>query len=119
MLAGRHADFTSIYVFALVGAVSGAVISVVVARRVPPNPIRMWNPTHLTPPAGLPAWTSPDPAFPPALVIPGGVELMVESQMGDWALIRGFNGWRGYVDARVLMQKPSSNVWGSMAQPLP
>jgi hypothetical protein len=116
VMAGRGAQLMDIYPFALLGAALGGAISWVIARQVAPNPIRMWNPEFLTPPAGLPAWTQPDPAVPPALVIPGNVELVVESRMGDWALIRGFNGWRGYVDARALVRKPGPAVWSAQPQ---
>jgi hypothetical protein len=69
------------------------------------NPIRLWNPTHLTPPLGLHAWAQPNPALPPVVVVPGNVEVVVENRVGDWAMVRAANGWGGYVDARALIQK--------------
>ena len=115
-LAGPRAEVLDAYPYALVGAVVGAVIAWALARQVPVNPIRVWNPTHLTPPTGLPAWAQPNAALPPALVIPGNVELVVETVLGDWAQVRGFNGWRGFVDGRTLIAKPSATVWATQPQ---
>lgn len=60
----------------------------------------------MTPPSGMPGWAQPDPAQPPALTIPGNVELLVENRVGDWALVSAANGWRGFVDARGLVGRP-------------
>jgi hypothetical protein len=29
----------------------------------------------------------------------------VESRIGAWALVRAVNGWRGWVDARLLVER--------------
>ncbi len=116
MIVGRNANPLEVYPFAVLGAVIGAVIAWVLAKQVPVNPIRLWHPTHLTPPMGLAAWAQPDAAYPPALVIPGNVELVVERRAGGWAQVRAFNGWRGFVDDRALIWKVSGSVWVEQPQ---
>jgi hypothetical protein len=99
------------WLLALAGAVGGAAIAWFAASQVPVNPIRLWSPTHVTPPAGAPAWAQPDPALPPMLMIPGNVEVVLEQRAGDWAQIRTANGFAGFVDARILVPKPSGSAW--------
>jgi hypothetical protein len=110
-IAGRSGDVLVAYPFGLGGAVGGAAIAWFAASQVPVNPIRLWNPTYLTPPAGAPAWTQPNPALPPMLMIPGNVELVLEQRAGDWAQIRAANGFAGFVDARILLPKPTGSTW--------
>jgi RsiW-degrading membrane proteinase PrsW (M82 family) len=61
-----------------------------------------WAPTHLVPPTGMAAWAAPDPAQRPLGMLPAGLELVVESTAGAWAQVRAINGWRGWVDGRIL-----------------
>jgi len=77
----------------------------------------VWTPTHLVPAGGLAAWNAPDPASPPAVLLPARVELVVENTYGGWALVRAQNGWSGWVDLRHLVAiqpavpASSSVVW--------
>lgn len=64
-----------------------------------------WQPTHASPAGGLPAWDSPDPSRKPVVSLGEGVDLAVDHRTGDWALVRGSNGWRGWVDARQLVPR--------------
>jgi SH3-like domain-containing protein len=38
-------------------------------------------------------------------MLPAGLELVFESQAGAWAQVRAVNGWRGWVDGRVLVAR--------------
>jgi RsiW-degrading membrane proteinase PrsW (M82 family) len=64
-----------------------------------------WAPTHLVPPGGMAAWDAPDPSRPPIYNLPERLELVVESRVGAWALVRAINGWRGWVDGRWLVDR--------------
>ncbi len=64
-----------------------------------------WTPTHLAPYEGIPAWAAPDPQQPPIAVLPPWLELAVVSIAGDWAQVRAANGWRGWVDGRLLLPR--------------
>ena len=70
----------------------------------PPAP-PAWAWTHLVPPGGMAAWNAPDPSRPPMLILPERLELVVESRAGAWALVRAVNGWRGWVDGRLLIDR--------------
>ncbi len=70
----------------------------------PPGP-PPWAWTHLVPPGGMAAWNAPDPSRPPMLMLPERLELVVESRAGAWALVRAVNGWRGWVDSRLLIDR--------------
>jgi hypothetical protein len=108
---GPRGEVLAAYPFGLAGAVGGVAIAWVLASQVPVNPIRAWNPTHLTPPSGAPAWAQPNPALPPVMMIPGNVELVLEQRAGDWAQVRAANGFAGFVDARLLIPRPGSSPW--------
>ena len=58
---------------------------------------------HLVPAGGLAAWPTPDGSRLPALVLPERLELVVEARHGAWAEVRAANGWRGWVDGRLLI----------------
>lgn len=62
-----------------------------------------WKPTHVVPTGGMSAWDAPDPARAPATGLSAGVELMVMAHPGEWAQVRGSNGWTGWVDGRLLV----------------
>jgi hypothetical protein len=64
-----------------------------------------WSPTHYTPGASIPAWATPDPSQPPVATLAPGIELVVESRIDAWALVRAVNGWRGWVDGRLLVER--------------
>jgi hypothetical protein len=89
-----------IYLLALSGAILGGVVSYAWALNAPAGAMFM------TPPMGLPAWTDPNPSLPPYVVVPPSVPLSLQKRSGDWALVRGGNGWSGWVDARALIPRP-------------
>jgi hypothetical protein len=64
-----------------------------------------WSPTHLVPPGGMPAWLTPDPASPPFGLLPERLDLVVDGWSGAWAHVRAGNGWRGWVDGRLLIPR--------------
>ena len=59
----------------------------------------------LVPPGGIAAWPMPDASRLPALVLPERLELVVEARTGLWAEVRSANGWRGWVDGRLLVEE--------------
>jgi hypothetical protein len=68
----------------------------------PPVPV-----SYVVPPAGLPAWSAPDPDLAPvALLDPGLPVELIERHDSGWGLIRCSNGWIGWVDARLLAPGP-------------
>ncbi len=69
----------------------------------PPVGPPVWVPTHRVPPPGIAAWDAPDPSRPAAGQLPGNLELVVEATAGAWAHVRVANGWRGWVDGRLLI----------------
>ena len=64
-----------------------------------------WAPTHLAPAGGMVAWAAPDPAQLPVATLPPWLELAVEARSGAWAQVRAVNGWRGWVDGRLLVPR--------------
>jgi RsiW-degrading membrane proteinase PrsW (M82 family) len=68
-------------------------------------PMVGWQPTHLVPPGGMPAWLAPDPAQPPIAVLPERLDLVLEGSAGAWAHVRAVNGWQGWVDGRLLIPR--------------
>ena len=61
-----------------------------------------WTETHLAPAGGMAFWKSPDPSQPPTGQLPGRTRLVMNSRSGDWANVTAVNGWRGWVDGRLL-----------------
>lgn len=109
LLLGPEMDVLALYPFGLLGAIAGGVLSRYVANRAEPGAAKpysertTWRPTHLAPPSGLTGWPAPDQTQPPTAAIPGGAELVLSEARGDWARVRGENGWAGWVDARQLV----------------
>lgn len=68
----------------------------------PPMGPPAWTPTHRVPSGGMATWDAPDGSRPPVSQLPGDVELVVEGSAGDWSQVRTANGWRGWVDGRLL-----------------
>jgi RsiW-degrading membrane proteinase PrsW (M82 family) len=64
-----------------------------------------WAPTHLAPSGGMVTWPTPDATRPPVATLPPWLELALESRAGDWAQVRAANGWRGWVDGRLLLPR--------------
>ena len=87
----------------VVGSLKASAARARVAPRQAPLP--GWMPTHLVPPGGMAAWDAPDPSRPPMAQLAERVELVVEAGVGDWAQVRAANGWRGWVDGRLLYRR--------------
>ncbi len=66
----------------------------------------VWMPTHFVPPVGMAAWAAPDPSRPPVCHLTPHLDLVVEGSAGVWAQVRAVNGWRGWVDGRLLISRP-------------
>jgi protease PrsW len=64
-----------------------------------------WAATDVVPASGMAVWVAPAPSQPPAAQLPPGLGLMVEARVNDWALVRAANGWRGWVDGRLLVRR--------------
>ncbi len=75
------------------------------AGPVAPSAVPGWSPTHFVPEGGVASWRTPDPTAPPVAHLPPGLELAVESRIDAWALVRAVNGWRGWVDGRLLVER--------------
>jgi hypothetical protein len=101
-----------IYAIALGGAVLGAAVAWFIADSVQLDQSKVWLPNAVTPPAGIAVWAQPDGSRPSVGTMPGGMELMVEARLGDWAQVRTVNGWRGFVDARTLASRTETmSAW--------
>ncbi len=102
VVLGNRADIVGVYAIALLTAITGGAVAWQAAKRAPINPDGIWRPNAITPPQGLPAWARPDARVPPIAILPGNAYVRVEDWNGDWARVATPNGWRGYVDARLL-----------------
>ncbi len=60
---------------------------------------------HFVPSGGIAAWPTPDGSRLPAAVLPERLEVVVEARNGPWAEVRAANGWRGWVDGRLLVDR--------------
>ncbi len=58
------------------------------------------------------AWSDPDPEAAPSSELEGRVEVQVITTAGEWAQVRGANGWEGWVDGRLLEQIDTSGAAG-------
>ena len=96
------------YPFGIFGGVVGALLANYWVNHAPPAPYTpsprnpAWRPTHIAPPSGLTGWAVPDTAQTPTAMVPPGSQLVLKEMHGDWARVRGFNGWSGWVDRRQL-----------------
>lgn len=61
-----------------------------------------WQATHRVPAGGVSAWTEADGSQPPAARLDAGVLLELLREWGAWAEVRAQNGWKGWVDTRLL-----------------
>jgi hypothetical protein len=105
-------EITGVYLlFGLGGAAIGAAISYLWANSAPMLGTPISYPTHMTPPAGMPAWAQPDPSAQPVTVLPPQMPVILVTRQGDWALVRIANGWQGWVDARILVPGPGASPW--------
>ncbi len=63
-----------------------------------------WVATHRAPREGMDAWADPDAATQPSSELEGRVEVQLTEVAGEWARVRGPNGWEGWVDGKLLEQ---------------
>ena len=82
-----------------------AAVPVVALAPAPAVAAPAWMPTHLVPAGGMAAWDSPDPSRPPVSQLSARLELTVEANSGAWAQVRAANGWRGWVEDRLLVRQ--------------
>ncbi|MFH8619427.1 hypothetical protein ACH4E8_30755 [Streptomyces sp. NPDC017979] len=66
-----------------------------------------FEPTHVVPPDGLPAWASPDDDRPAAALDPL-LPVQLADRRGDWGRIVCANGWSAWVDGRLLVAVPQA-----------
>ena len=71
-----------------------------------------WVASHRAPREGMDAWASPDPASAHSSELEGGAEVQFVEAAGEWAKVRGSNGWEGWVDGRLLEQVDTSGAAG-------
>src|ERR1035437_8818292 len=76
-----------------------------------------WAPTHLVPAAGMAFWAVPDGRQPPVGLLSGNLELVLDASAGAWAQVRAVNGWRGWVDGRLLAAKALGQVGEDVTEP--
>lgn len=55
------------------------------------------------PAEGMAAWSLPDAATQPETQLAAGTGLLVMERTGAWAHVMGDNGWKGWVDDRLLI----------------
>jgi RsiW-degrading membrane proteinase PrsW (M82 family) len=70
---------------------------------LPPAP--QGSRVYLVPHGGLAVWGTPDRASLPMGVLPDRLELVVVASAGAWAQVRSVNGWTGWVDGRLLVER--------------
>jgi hypothetical protein len=56
----------------------------------------------LIPADGLSAWAAPDATQPPAAKADPGLQVRLLERSGDWAHVEFANGWKAWVDGRLL-----------------
>jgi len=71
------------------------------------DPGRWFKPAHTAPATGMDAWSDPDPTAAPVARLDPYLDVMVTEQNGAWARIVCSNGWSAWVDARLLVGRPS------------
>jgi len=55
------------------------------------------------PTEGMAAWTQPDANAQPETQLGGGTDLVIIERTGAWAHVMAENGWKGWVDDRLLV----------------
>ena len=61
-----------------------------------------WTPTHHVPDGGMAAYSMPDAASP-AEPLDGKLAVALLERRGDWAYVECSNGWKTWVDGRLLV----------------
>jgi HEAT repeat protein len=90
------------------GPNAGAPPAQIVPDAAPESPaaaVLSWMPTHIVPTAGIPYWDVPDGRVAPNGLLDAYLDLVVETSLGAWAQVRAVNGWRGWVDGRLLVRR--------------
>ncbi|MFD7554965.1 hypothetical protein ACFV9E_10580 [Streptomyces sp. NPDC059835] len=79
-----------------------------------PDAVADFNPTHVVPQEGMPAWESPD-ATRPTVPLDPFLPVQLLSRSGDWGEVLCANGWSAWVDGRLLVAvpQPPPTVGGS------
>jgi len=76
------------------------------------------------PAEGMAAWTQPDATAQPETQLGGGTDLVIIERTGAWAHVMAENGWKGWVDDRLLIDPdlvpagPTSSSSESWAAPV-
>jgi hypothetical protein len=64
----------------------------------------VFTPTHVVPPDGVSAWSTPDPTAQPVTTIDGLLDVeLVERRDDGWAHVLCGNGWSAWVDGELLL----------------
>jgi hypothetical protein len=118
--AGGDGSARSLLAAALAGFALVGFATVLVARRRRPattvsavgsssnthamtSAVTSFRHTHVVPPSGLAAWTTPNATLPPVAHLDPGLEVVVvESYVTGWARVVCSNGWSGWVDGQRL-----------------
>jgi len=87
---------------------SGVAVAFVAPGPVPTTPWPVASgpqflPSHRVPPGGLPSWSQPNPAVPADGVLDAQLPVRVMAWQGDWAEVVCENGWRTWVNGRLLV----------------
>src|SRR5438309_667658 len=61
-----------------------------------------YQPTHVVPESGVPAWSEPNPELAPVANLDPRLEVQVVDTAGQWAHVQCSNGWTAWVDANRL-----------------
>jgi hypothetical protein len=70
-----------------------------------------FRPTHRVAENGLPAWATPDPRLEPDThLAPGSGVQLFEQRPDGWAQVVCPNGWRAWVDGRLLQASPAPSA---------
>jgi hypothetical protein len=72
------------------------------ARTAAATAAPVWTATHVVPPSGLPAWTTPDGTQPAAATLDASLPVQVVDVANGWARIVCSNGWEAWVNASLL-----------------
>ncbi|MEV7521135.1 hypothetical protein [Streptomyces sp. NPDC091371] len=70
-----------------------------------PDAVEGFEPTHVVPQDGLPAWESPD-ATRPTVPLDPFLPVQLLTRRGDWGEVLCSNGWSAWVDGRLLVAVP-------------
>jgi hypothetical protein len=69
---------------------------------IPPPGTPKWQPTHVVPSGGIPAWRDPDPALPPTANLPAQLPVRVLQEVRGWAQVKTAIGRTWWLEASRL-----------------